>query len=129
MTIDDAVGIGPGRHRGNVHLEGIEVGEPLGEHLRRRRLTDPKHDLGNVRGHEVGAAEDVVERSNRNRWPPRLHAPETATDIGEHRPAERPGQPSDLRGLLATAAEHHHTLLADDPRGEIGDRVGMGRDL
>ena len=32
--------------RGDAHLHGLELGHPLAEHLRRRRLTEVEHDVG-----------------------------------------------------------------------------------
>ena len=94
-AVEPAVGVDPRALLVDEQLGGAAVGEPLFEHLRRRRRAQPQHDLG---PEPLGACRGGA--GARRPWPTVVPVVGAAArpGVGQHRPAERGGEAVDAVG-------------------------------
>ena len=77
------LGVDPTAGRIDLHLASARGRQPLGQHLRRRRTSQPEHDRRRVVGREALVAEEVVVRRHRRGQ----GHPAARRRVGQHGPA------------------------------------------
>ena len=104
-AVEPAIGIDPRALLVDEQLGRAAVGDPRVEHPGGGGLAHPQHDLGPEPLGRVAVAQDGVGRPHRRPGGGAAAGP----GVGEHRPAERGGQPVDPVGRPAAEPGHDHT--------------------